>query len=99
MLKNRYVVYTHYLFSSILNLLTQVVTIMFLTKQPLLIQFRMFFDGYAVKGTFLLNKKVSLLSFFFPLQNLFASYSLMFRRILAASSSDCPGSTFYDQGL
>ncbi|CAN7047538.1 unnamed protein product [Brassica rapa subsp. trilocularis] len=25
---------------------------------PLLIQFRMFFDGYAVKGTFLLNKKL-----------------------------------------
>ncbi|CAN8257589.1 unnamed protein product [Cochlearia groenlandica] len=27
-------------------------------SQPLLIQFRMFYDGYAVKGTFLLNKKI-----------------------------------------
>ncbi|ESQ50360.1 hypothetical protein EUTSA_v10001896mg [Eutrema salsugineum] len=27
-------------------------------EPPLLIQFRMFYDGYAVKGTFLLNKKL-----------------------------------------
>ncbi|KAH0916971.1 hypothetical protein HID58_024631 [Brassica napus] len=30
----------------------------YFSKQPLLIQFRMFYDGYAAKGTFLLNKKL-----------------------------------------
>nr|VDD35013.1 unnamed protein product [Brassica oleracea] len=30
----------------------------YFSKQPLLIQFRMFYDGYAAKGSFLLNKKL-----------------------------------------
>ncbi|CAF1945727.1 unnamed protein product [Brassica napus] len=30
----------------------------YFSKQPLLIQFRMFYDGYAVTGTFLVNKKL-----------------------------------------
>jgi len=62
--KSRYVVYIPRLsapLSIFLSLKTSSNKSFF--QQPLLIQFRIFYNGYAVKGTFLTNKKVSQLSF------------------------------------